>query len=136
MFVLIVEDDALIGMDLRDELMAAGYHVAGPAAEVEEALSLAEDLRPEVAVVDIDLHGGNEGLELARQLRRKFGVATVFVSGERAAALANTDAAFGYLPKPYAPRDVIAAIEVVSELGHGRRPPAPSIPKSLELFGG
>jgi DNA-binding response OmpR family regulator len=134
MLVLIVEDDLLIGLDLRDELLAAGYHVAGPAAHEREALELAEDLQPDVAVVDIDLHGGQEGLALARVLRARFGVATVFVSGERAAALANTDAAFGYLPKPYTHRDIIAAIEVVAELGKGRARPTHPVPSALELF--
>lgn len=133
MLVLIVEDDPLIGMDLRDELLAAGYHVAGPASDEREALSLAEDLHPEVAVVDIDLHGGHEGLDLARTLRAR-GVATVFVSGERAAALANSDAAFGYLPKPYTHRDIIAAIEVVAELGRGASRPSHEAPRALELF--
>lgn len=133
MLVLIVEDDPLIGMDLRDELLASGYHVAGPASDEREALSLAEDLHPEVAVVDIDLHGRQEGLDLARTLRAR-GVATVFVSGERAAALANADAAFGYLPKPYTHRDIIAAIEVVAELGRGASRPSHEAPQALELF--
>lgn len=133
MLVLIVEDDPLIGMDLRDELLHAGYEVAGPAWDEGEALRLAEEHRPDVAVVDIDLRGGKEGLELSRRLRRERRVATVFVSGERAAALENADAAYGYLPKPYAPRDVIAAIEIVADLreaGRSLREPPPS----LELF--
>jgi len=133
MLVLIVEDDPLIGMDLRDELLAAGYHVAGPACDEGEALSLAREQTPEVAVVDIDLGGGHEGLDLARTLRAR-GVATVFVSGERAAALANADAAFGYLPKPYSHHDIIAAIEVVAELGRGAAQPSRDAPRSFERF--
>lgn len=134
MLVLIVEDDPFIGMDLRGELLAAGYAVAGPAADEQEALALARAELPDVAVVDIDLQGAQEGLGLARKLRNDLGVATVFVSGERAAALANTDAAFGFLPKPYTAYDVVSAIEVVAELGRGGQPPPPSIPKSLEIF--
>lgn len=134
MLVLIVEDDPLIGMDLRDELLAAGYEVAGPAADEHEALKLALARQPDVAVVDIDLNGGQEGLALARTLRHAMGVATVFVSGERAAAMANTDAAFAFLPKPYTSYDVVSAIEVVAELGRGGDPAGPSIPRALEIF--
>lgn len=134
MLVLIVEDDALVGMDLRDELLRAGYQVAGPAADETEALALASDQAPDVAVVDIDLHGGHEGLELARTLRCQYGVATVFVSGEAAAARANMDAAFGYLPKPYTPGDVVRAIEIVASMGRGDLAPPPPIPRSMELF--
>lgn len=132
MLVLIVEDDPFIGLDLRDELMAAGYEVAGPATQDSEALELAAELRPDVALVDIDLQGNKEGIELARTLRAG-GVATVFVSGERAAAFANSDAAFGYLPKPYSHRDVIAAIELIAGLGSGRKPTV-VCPRTLELF--
>lgn len=133
MRVLVVEDDPLIGMDLRDELLSAGYDVAGPAADACEALRLAAENVLDVAVVDIDLNGRHEGLQLARDLRG-LGVATVFVSGEAAAARANADAAFGFLPKPYTSRDVLGAIEVVAQMGRGERPPPPSVPLSMELF--
>jgi len=133
MQVLIVEDDPLMGLDLREELLDAGYSVVGPAVDEVEALRLAQDARPRVAVVDINLRGGNEGLEVARRLRQDHGVATVFVSGERDAALRNADAAFGYLPKPYRSQDVVAAIEIVADLGAGGQPRRPP-PASMELF--
>ena len=132
MLVLIVEDDPLIGLDLRDELLAAGYHVAGPACHEREALELATDLHPEVALVDIDLHGGQEGLQLARTLRAHSG-APVSGSRERAAAIANSDAALGSLPKPYTHRDIISVIELVADLGSGREPSVDQ-PRTLELF--
>lgn len=133
MHVLIVEDDPLMGLDLKEELQDAGYQVVGPAVDENIALRLAEEERPRVAVVDINLRGGNEGLEVARRLRNEHGIATVFVSGEREAALQNSDAAFGYLPKPYRPQDVVAAIEIVADLGAGGRPRRLP-PPSLELF--
>ena len=114
------------------------HHVQGLTDGVR---SFAEQLRAGGHTVHTpDLFDGErpatieEGLALARALRARFGVATVFVSGERAAALANTDAAFGYLPKPYTHRDIIAAIEVVAELGKGRARPTHPVPSALELF--
>lgn len=135
MLVLIVEDDPLVGMDLRDELLSAGYEVSGPACSEVEALALAAERRPDVALVDINLDGHNEGVGIARHLTARLGVCTVFVSGERDVALANRDAALGYLPKPYAPVDAVSSVEVAAELGRGGTPPPPMGPKSLEIFG-
>ena len=135
MLGLIVEDDPLGGMDLRDELLSAGYEVAGPACSEDEALALAAERRPDVALVDINLDGQNEGVGIARRLTGLLGVCTLFVSGERDVALANRDAAVGYLPKPYAPTDAVLSVEVAAELSRGGTPPPPTGPKSLEIFG-
>lgn len=53
--ILIVEDDAVIGLDLADELAAAGYNIAGPAASVGEALALIEAELPSFAILDVNL---------------------------------------------------------------------------------
>jgi len=134
MLVLIVEDDPLIGMDLREELISAGYEVVGPATDDREAIALAEQRPPEVALIDIDLCGDNEGVAVARRLHGELGVATVFVSGERDTAMANQDAAIGYLPKPYTHHDAISTIEVAAEVGRGGAVPPPMVPRAMKLF--
>jgi two-component system, response regulator PdtaR len=55
--VLIVEDEVLIAMDLRDMLESNGHQVIGPAASVDAALRLLDDVRPDVAVLDVNLRG-------------------------------------------------------------------------------
>ena len=134
MVLLVAEDEALIALVLELELRGAGHEVLGPAATPEEALALAEGTRPGLALIDINLTGRGDGIALARALRDRHGVPSLFVSGQAPEALAARDAALGLVRKPYAPEDVARAVEAVAELLRGRRPER--LPPGLELFGG
>lgn len=65
---LIVDDHASFREEIRALLEEQGIHVVGGAASAAEALRQIADLRPDVALIDIDL-GGESGLELARRLQ-------------------------------------------------------------------
>ena len=134
MILLVAEDEALIALVLALELRDAGHEVLGPAATPEEALALAAETRPELALIDINLTAGGDGIALARTLRDRHGVPSLFVSGQAPDALAARDAALGLVRKPYAPEDVARAVEAVAELLRGRKPAR--LPPGLELFGG
>jgi DNA-binding response OmpR family regulator len=134
MLVLVVEDDAVVACAAADALSDAGHEVLGPALEVEEALRLVRERRPDLAMVDINLAGDEEGVALARRLRDQHGVSSLFVSGQVAAARSNQDAALGLLSKPYDPATLAAAVPIAGELMAGRRPPPPPVPHALELF--
>ena len=134
MILLVAEDEALVALVLDLELCGAGHEVLGPAATPEEALALAEGTRPGLALIDIRLKDGGDGVALARTLRERHGVPSLFVSGQAPDALAAKDAALGLVRKPYAPEDVARAVEAVAELLGGRRPER--LPPGLELFGG
>ena len=89
MMILVVEDDALIAMDLEGALSDAGHTVRGPASTAKRALEIAERAVPELALVDINLRDGRgSGIGLARQLHDRWGVWSYFVSGQRAEAYA------------------------------------------------
>ena len=98
MILLVAEDEALIALVLELELRGAGHEVLGPAATPEEALALVAGTRPELALIDINLTGGGDGIALARALRDRHGVPSLFVSGQAPDALANQDAALGLGP--------------------------------------
>lgn len=68
--VLLVDDEPLIGLDLCDLLIEAGYNVIGPAATMPIAVSLLDRYMPQMAVIDVKLRDGL-CLDLARQLRRR-----------------------------------------------------------------
>lgn len=112
--ILIVEDEALVASYIKTVLGQSGYAVAGTAASGPEALSLAAETRPELALVDIRLTGPIDGIELAARLRRQFGTRSIFLSGlmdantQRRAREADP---LGFLYKPFRPSQVFNAIE-------------------------
>jgi CheY-like chemotaxis protein len=112
--ILIVEDEALIASYIEEVLGESGFHVAGIAASGPEALSLAAETVPALALVDIRLTGPIDGIELACLLRQRYGLASIFLSGlvdgetTRRAATAEP---LGFLPKPFLPSQVFNAID-------------------------
>ena len=102
--VLIVDDSWLFLGAARDRLEREGLRVVGVAATSAEALRRAEELRPDVVLVDVML-GGESGFELARRLAARHadgGPAVILISTYSAADFAGPIAdspAAGFLPK-------------------------------------
>lgn len=132
MRVLIVEDDPLIAMLLVDSLADAGHEVVGPAATMAEALALCGASTPDLALLDIDLRDGSSGLDVARALLDRWGVRSIFASGQVVEARQARGAALGYVRKPYALRTVVRGIEVARQVMDGAEPRA--VPAGFELF--
>lgn len=112
--ILIVEDDALVASAITEVLAESGFEVAGIASSGPEALSLAAEARPTLALVDIRLAGPIDGIELACLLRDHSGVPAIFLSGLfDAATVQRAEAAhpLGVLAKPFVPSQVFRAIE-------------------------
>jgi DNA-binding response OmpR family regulator len=130
MVVLLVDDDPLIALAVAAELEAAGHRVLGPAHDCGSALDLIRADPPDLALVDIDLGDGGDGVALARELRRA-GIAPVFASGECERARAHGDVAVACLAKPYAPEAAVRSVEAVLAALKGLRPPCPP---ELEWF--
>lgn len=81
MIILIVEDEPIVAINLAIELEAAGHTVIGPVATSLEALALARQHLPWLALVDITLDGRADGVELARMLRQ-LGIPSLFLSAQ------------------------------------------------------
>jgi len=132
MIILLVEDEPLIAMVVEAALLDAGHTICGPAATVAESLEILENELPDLALVDINLRDGSSGIELARELMARWGVPSLFMSGQRLEAYANRDVALGYIGKPYSPETVVASIKVAERIIAHQ--PAPEVPPELELF--
>ncbi|MDR6774529.1 response regulator [Azospirillum sp. BE72] len=78
--ILIVEDDAIIAYDLAETVRGMGHIVCGNAATMDEALALAAEHRPTLALMDIRLADGDNGLEVARELRARRFLPVIFVT--------------------------------------------------------
>ena len=77
---LIVEDEIVIALDLEDAMSALGYEVCALAPSDRTARSAAMEHLPDVALVDVCLAGGREGIETARWLREVCGASVLFVT--------------------------------------------------------
>jgi DNA-binding response OmpR family regulator len=131
MRILVVEDEPLIATSIDWELRDAGHEVIGPAADAVHAAALARAMRPDLALVDINLTGHGDGVVLARTLARQ-GVAAIFVSGQVIEARENRDAALGLVAKPFAVEQIAAVVRCAAIVLAGGRPAA--VPLALELF--
>ena len=112
--VLIVEDDAMVASYVAEVLVEAGFLVAGVASTASEALSLAEQRSCVLALVDIRLPGPQDGIEIAGELRRRFGVGAIFLSGTSDPdhiARAKRVSPYGFLQKPFLPSQMYKALD-------------------------
>ena len=104
--ILIVEDEALIASYIEEVLGESGFHVAGIAASGREALSLAAETEPALALVDIRLTGPIDGIELACLLREQFAVPSIFLTAvvnAETTERARVARPLGFLRKPFLP---------------------------------
>ncbi|MBB3999427.1 response regulator [Aureimonas pseudogalii] len=116
--IMIVEDEMLLAMDLEDILTGVGHTVAGQASDMSQAVAIAERVGDhiDVAIMDVNLARGSNGVETAAVLRQRWGIPSLFVSGnldERTRALALEWKPIGFVGKPYSEREVLAALAKV-----------------------
>jgi two-component system, response regulator PdtaR len=103
MRIMVVEDDALIALDIVSLLEDMGHEVVAEAEDACTAWDLAADRDLDLALVDIRLAKNTDGGKLARKLYDNLGVRSLFVSGSitdefrRAMAMINP---VGFLGKP------------------------------------
>ncbi|HEY8473605.1 MAG TPA: response regulator [Natronosporangium sp.] len=112
--VLIAEDEALIRLDLAEMLAEEGYEVVGEAGDGETAVRLAEELRPDLVILDIKMPI-MDGLAAAEKIAEAQIAPVVILTAfsqrelvERAKAVG----AMAYLVKPFQKSDLMPAIEI------------------------
>jgi PAS domain S-box-containing protein len=112
--ILIVEDEAIVAMDLRLHLQDLGYSVCGLASTGEDAIVQAKAQRPSLVLMDISLGTGMDGIEAAHHLQ-DMGVPVVFLTAfadETTLARAKDSGPYGYLLKPFDERSLHSTIEM------------------------
>jgi len=112
--ILVVEDEGLIALHIEEILGRAGYHVQALIPSGELALQyLDTSTLPDLILMDIGLGGKIDGIETARQIRKRHAIPIVFISAYSSQnrideALAVSPGA--YLLKPFEEKDLIAAV--------------------------
>ncbi len=112
---MIVEDEAIVALDLEGQLTGLGFEVIALAHSGEESLRIAAGGRPDLILMDISLAGAMDGIQAASQLRASFNIPVIFLTALTDPATlerAKTSEPYGYLVKPFDPRELRAAIEM------------------------
>jgi DNA-binding response OmpR family regulator len=129
--VLIVEDQLLLAMTVRDALEDHGYRVLALAIRHQEALDTVAQDRPDLALVNIELADDDDGAVLAGELTA-MGIPVVFISGQTSRIESSREAAIASMPKPYSLEDMVLAVDYVFRhlAGDESRPG----PRGLQVF--
>lgn len=112
--VLLAEDEALIRLDLKEMLQEEGYDVVGEAGDGESAVRLAEQLRPDLIILDVKMPG-MDGITAAERIaaNRIAPIVILTAFSQRDLVERARDAgAMAYLVKPFQKRDLLPAIEM------------------------
>ena len=113
--ILVVDDEAIITMQLEERLTALGYEVVGMAASGEESVEKARRLAPDIVLMDIVMPGRMNGIEAAKQISAELAIPVVFVTSYADDAIiekAKEARPYGYIVKPFNELEIKAAIEV------------------------
>lgn len=130
--ILIIEDEALVAMELGFVLEDLGYEVAGIAADAAEAHRIARESEVDLALVDIHLSDGPTGIALGRDLGQRMGVTVLFMTANPGMVRNGVAGTIGVLPKPTDERAVQTAVEYALSRRSGR--PIEYAPPELRLF--
>lgn len=128
MNILIVEDEALLALELESELENAGHAIVGVAMSSQEAKAIIDREHPEFAFVDIHLLDGPTGIDVGRYLESK-GISYVFVSGNLKRIPEDFAGAMGAIEKPYTMNGLENALSFIETFVRGEN--RGTIPPSL-----
>jgi diguanylate cyclase (GGDEF)-like protein/PAS domain S-box-containing protein len=113
--LLVVEDEAVVAMDIQARLIKAGYKVCGTAATGEHAIRIARERKPDLILMDISIKGDIDGIQTAERLRAFMDVPIVYVTAyadQEILRRAKITEPFGYVVKPFEDRELQVAIEI------------------------
>lgn len=119
--ILVVEDDQIIQLDLRRHLKQLDYLIVGTADSGEEAVAKADQLEPDLILMDVRLMGSMDGIEAARQIRSKRDVPVIYVTAQSGDLTHGGQKVLGpRVTKPFKTAELQDAIESALQL---KQPP-------------
>lgn len=131
--ILIIEDEALVAMELRFVLEDLGHEVAGVVADAKTARNLVKETDIDLALVDIHLSDGPTGVELGRELAQARGVTVLYMTANPGMVRDGVAGTIGVLSKPTDERAVQTAVDYALRRRNGQ--PIEYAPPELQLFG-
>jgi PAS domain S-box-containing protein len=113
--VLIVEDEAIVAMDIKHRLENLKYNVTGIASSGEDALKMATETCPDIVLMDIMLDGKMDGVETAEKILERFYIPIIYLTAyadEKTLSRAKVTKPYGYILKPFEEMELHASIEI------------------------
>jgi signal transduction histidine kinase len=116
--IMVVEDERIVAMHLRQQLIKLGYDVSAPLASGETALLQIEQMRPDLILMDIHIDGQVDGIETAARVPRDYHIPVIYLTAYSEPATldrARATKPYGYLIKPFSERELHATIQMALE---------------------
>lgn len=113
--VLIVEDEAIVALDIQSRLRNMGYEVVRQVSSGEDAVAAARDIRPDLILMDIMLDGAMDGIQAAEAIRSESPIPIIYLTAyadETTLQRAKVTDPFGYIIKPFEDRELSVNIEM------------------------
>jgi response regulator NasT len=113
--VIIAEDEAIVRLDIKEILLSAGYEVVGETGRGDEAVSLAAETTPDLAILDVKMPGMS-GIQAAREMTRDAKVAVMVLTAFSQRELieeARDAGVAAYLVKPFRREELLNAVDTV-----------------------
>lgn len=112
--ILVVEDEGIVALDLKRSLEEFGYNVF-TAASGDQAVHLASEIAPSLALMDIRIQGDKDGIETATILHQRFGIPIIFLTAHadnETIQRAKLTEPYGYLTKPVKVNELRSVVEI------------------------
>ena len=113
--VMVVEDESIVSLDIKNSLTKLGYSVSGVAASGDIALTKMQDNRPDVVLMDIHIKGEMSGIDVSRRVKEYFQIPIVYLTANADSATfreAQETDPYGYVLKPFKAAELGIAIEI------------------------
>lgn len=129
--VLIVEDEAVLAMDMESIVQESGHRLFGEAMSLEEVAAFDQVAAPHIAFVDLQLADGSNGLDVCAYIRERWPTtAVVFVTANPKKIPGDFCGAHGVIPKPFSRSGLMLAMRFI-EQGLSAPPPSCGQPASF-----
>lgn len=113
--ILIVEDDNIIAMEIKDRVESLGYHVPAIISFGDKAIAKTGDIKPDLILMDIRLKGDVDGIQAAEKIRKLYDIPVIYLTAyadDNTLQRAKITEPFGYVLKPFEERELASTIKM------------------------
>ncbi|MDO9325784.1 MAG: response regulator [Methanoregula sp.] len=113
--VLVVDDEAIITMQIEERITSMGHKVVGMASSGEDAIAKARATKPDIVLMDIVMPGKTNGIAAAKVIHKELGIPVIFITSyadDKTIAEVKQVNPYGYIVKPFNDLELKATVEL------------------------